>query len=133
MEFAELFFGDGHLIEEDFSGVLRDAAEQGIADGARLLENFFLHKVLVAALFRHDGVPGDVVRGAFDGAAVVVHDMDAFGGENGDVAVGEKKHLASVLKKGGDIAGDEIFTIAKPNHRGRAQARGNNLLRIIRG
>ncbi len=80
LKFAKLVFRDGHLIEEDFSGVLRNAAEQGVAHSARLLKNLFLHEMLVAALFRHDGIPGHVVRGAFDRAAVVVHHMHTFGG-----------------------------------------------------
>ena len=62
LKFAELLFGDVHFVEKDFAGVLRDAAEQSVAHGAGLLENFLLHEMLVAALFRHDGVPGDVLR-----------------------------------------------------------------------
>ena len=133
LKLAELLFRNRHLIQENFSGVLRDAAEQGIAYGARLLKNFLLHEVLVAALFRHEGVPGDVVRGTFGGTAVVVHDAHPFCGQHGDVAVGEEKHFARVLEQGGDVASDEIFSIAESNHRWRAQARGNNLLRIFRG
>ena len=77
LKLAELLLGDLHLVQKDFSGVLRDAAEQRVAHGAGLLENFLLHEVLVAALFRHDRIPGDVVRGAIDGAAVVIHHPDA--------------------------------------------------------
>src|SRR6266704_6976301 len=40
LKFAELAFRNRHLIEEDFSSVLRDAAEQGIAHGARLCKNY---------------------------------------------------------------------------------------------
>src|SRR5207237_5979708 len=63
LKFAELLFGNCGLIQEDFSGVLRDAAEEGIADGARLLKNFLLHEVFVAALFLHDGIPSHVMCG----------------------------------------------------------------------
>ena len=35
---AEVLVGDLHFVEEDFAGVERDAAEGGVADGARLLE-----------------------------------------------------------------------------------------------
>ena len=55
----------------------RNAAEQSVAHGARLLENFLLHEMLVAALFGHDRVPGDVLGGAIDGAAFVIHDANA--------------------------------------------------------
>src|SRR5207245_3800534 len=119
--------------EENFSGVLRDAAEQSVADGARLLEDFLLHEMLVAALFRHDGVPSYMVSEAFDGVAVVVHHADAFCRKNGDVSVGKKKHFAGVLEQRGDVTGDEIFSLAKPNDRWRTQAGGNDFLRIIRG
>ena len=59
---------DLHLVEEDVAGILGDAAERGVADGARLLVDFLEHEVLVAALFRHDRVPGDVLDLAFDRA-----------------------------------------------------------------
>src|SRR5882762_5761409 len=97
LEFAELLLRNCHVVQENLSGVLRNAAEQRVADGARLLENLFLHEVLVAALFRHDRVPRDVLRGALDRAAVMVHHTDALLGEYGDVAVGEKKYLARML------------------------------------
>ena len=102
-------FGDAHLVQENFAGILRNAAEQSVAHGARLLENLLLHEMLVAALFRHDGIPGDVVGGALDGSAVVVHHAHALAGEHGDVAIGEKKNFAGVLEQGGNVAGDEIF------------------------
>ena len=65
-KFAEFLLGDVHLVEEDFAGIERDAAEQRVANGARLLEDFLLHEMLEAALFGHDGVPGDVLRRALD-------------------------------------------------------------------
>ena len=51
---------DIHLVQEDAAGLLAHAAQRGVADGARLLEDFLEHEMLVAALFRHDGVPQDV-------------------------------------------------------------------------
>ncbi len=77
LELAELLFGDLHFVQEDSSRVLRDAAQKSVAHGARLLENLLLHEVLVAALFGHDGIPGDMVRGAIDWAAVVIHHAHA--------------------------------------------------------
>ena len=112
LEFAELFLGDSHFIQKDFPGILRDAAKQGIANGARLLKDFLLHEVLVATLFRHDGVPGDVLCGALDRAAVVIHYPHTFRGENGNVAIRQEKHFARVLEKGRDVASDEIFSFA---------------------
>src|SRR5205807_6247972 len=116
LKFTELLFRNGHLIQKDFSSVLRDAAEQGIANGARLLKNLLLHKVLVAALFRHDGVPGDVLCGALDGTAVVIHYPHTFRGENGNVAIRQEKHFARVLEEGRDVTSDEIFSFSETNH-----------------
>src|SRR5258707_2929215 len=73
-----------------------------------------------------------MVRGALDGAAVVVHHPHTLRGEDGNVAVREEKRFARMLEQGRNIAGDEIFSLAKANHRRRAQARGDNLLGIIR-
>ena len=68
----ELGFGDLHLVEEDMAGILRDAAERGVADGARLLVDFLEHEMLEAALFRHDRIPGDVLRFALQRVAVEI-------------------------------------------------------------
>ena len=133
LEFAELLFGDVHFVEEDFSGVLRDAAEESVADGARLLENLLLHEMLVAALFGHDGVPGDVMRGAIDGAAIVIHHAHAILREDGDIAVGEEEHLAGVFEERGNIAGDKIFAVAKADHGRRTNARGDDFVRVAGG
>jgi hypothetical protein len=58
----ELGFADLHFVEENLAGFLRDAAQRGVADGARLLIDFLEHEMLEAALFRHDRVPGDALR-----------------------------------------------------------------------
>ena len=56
-EFAKLLGRDVHLVQENAAGFLSYTAERGVADGARLLINFFEHEMLVAAFFRHDGIP----------------------------------------------------------------------------
>jgi hypothetical protein len=76
---AKLFVGDLHLAEEDFARVERDAAESGVSNGARLLPDFLEHEVLVAALFRLDGIPLDARKLALDGSAVEVSELDAGG------------------------------------------------------
>ena len=110
---AEFLFGDIHLVEKDFAGVQRDAAEQRVAHGAGLLENFLLHEMLVAALFRHDGVPGDVLDRALHGLAIDIRDADALRREDSDIAIGEEENVARVIENGGNIAGDEIFAFAE--------------------
>ena len=69
---GELGGRDLHLVEEDAAGLLAHAAQRGVADGARLLEDFLEHEVLVAALFRHDRIPQDVRDLALHGAAVEI-------------------------------------------------------------
>ena len=66
-EIAELLLGDVHLIEENLAGFQGDAAEHGVAHGARLLENFLEHEMLEAALFGGNRVPGDVMDLRLDG------------------------------------------------------------------
>ena len=88
---AEFGFGDLHLVEKDVAGFLRDAAQRGVAHGARLLINFLEHEVLEAALFRHDRVPGDVLHLAHDGLAVEVGELHAFGSDDGEIAVGRER------------------------------------------
>ena len=97
-KFAELLLGDVHFVEENFAGFLRDAAEQRVADGARLLEDFLLHEMLEAALFGHDRVPGDVLRRAADRMAFEIDDADALRSEHGDFAIAQKENVARVLR-----------------------------------
>ena len=52
---------DLHFAEVDAAGVEGDAAEGGVADGARLLPDFLEHEVLVSALFRLNGIPLDAL------------------------------------------------------------------------
>src|SRR6185503_19416399 len=59
-EFAKLFGRDVHLVQENAAGFLSNTAQSSVADGARLLINFFEHEMLVAAFFRHDGIPQNV-------------------------------------------------------------------------
>ena len=132
-EFAELFFGELHFIEKDSTRVLRDAAEKRVPHGAGLLENLLLHEMLVAVLFRHDGVPGDMLRGALHRTSIVIHDADALLGQNRDVAIGEEKDLARVFQQRGDVAGNEIFAVTQSDDGGWAKAGGDNFLRVFRG
>ena len=72
------------------AGLLRNAAQRGVAHGARLLENFLEHEMLEAALFRHDRVPGHVLHLALDGLAVEIGELHAVRREHRQVAVARK-------------------------------------------
>ena len=130
---AEFGLGDLHLVEEDLTGVLRNAAERGVADGAGLLVDFLEHEVLEAALFRHDRVPGDVLDLAVDRVAVEVGELHAALGDDGEVAVGEEKEVARVIQDGGHVGGDEVFLFAESDDGGRPIARGDDLVRFVDG
>ncbi len=117
----------------DLAGVEGDAAEDGVADGARLLEDFLLHEMLVAALFGHDGVPGDVLDGALRRRGPRVHDAHALRREHGDVTVGEKEDVARVIEDRRDIAGDEVFVLAEADHGRRTASRGDDLVGVFGG
>ena len=132
LKLAELPFRELHLIQENFAGVLRNAAQQGVPDGAGLLENLFLHEMFVATLFRHDGIPGDVLRRPLDRASIVVHDADAIFGQNGNVAVDEEEDVTRMFKQRRNVAGNKIFTIAQADDGRRPQASGNDFLWVFR-
>src|SRR5690242_18302428 len=89
--------------------------------------------MLVAALFGHDGVPGDMMRGTIDGAAIVIHDAHATLCQHGDVAVRKEENVPRMLEKGGNVAGYEIFSVTESDHGRRADASCDDLVRITRG
>ena len=77
---AELLLGNLHLVQKNFSRcpAKSPSERQGVMrTGARLLENFFLHEMLVAALFRHDRIPGHMVSRPLQRLAVVIHHRHA--------------------------------------------------------
>src|SRR5690348_15187012 len=94
----ELGFRDVHVVEEDLARVERNAADGGIADGARLLEDFLEHEVLEAALFRHDRVPGNVLHLALDGTAFEVSELHALRGDDSEIAIAEEEQVARVIE-----------------------------------
>ena len=125
--------GDVHVGEEDLAGVERDAAEDGVADGAGLLVDFLEHEVLVAGLFGLDGVPGDALDFEGERGAVEVGEGDAGGGEDGDFAVGEEVDVAGVVEDAGDVGGEEVFAFADAEDGGRADAGGDELVGLVGG
>jgi hypothetical protein len=86
--------------------------------------------MLVAALFRLDGVPLNVGDVAVDGVAVEVGELDAGEGEDGHVTVGEEVDVAGVVEDSGDIGGDERLAFADADDHGRPEAGGDDLVRF---
>ncbi len=129
---SELLFGDLHLVQKDVARVQRDAAQRGVAHGARLLVNFLEHEMLEAALFRHDRVPGNVLHLAHDGLPVEIGKLHAVRGDYREIAIGQKEQVAGVIQNRGHVGGHEILVLAQPDDGGRAVARGNDLVRFVR-
>ena len=129
----ELGFTDLHLVEEDGSGILRDAAEGGVTDGAGLLVNFLEHEVLEATLLRHDGIPGDALGFAFDGMAVEVGDLYSVLRDYGEIAIAHEEEVASVVEECGYVAGYEVFIFAEADYGGRSVAGGDNFVGLVDG
>ena len=72
---AERLVRDVQVLEEDLAAVERDAAEDRVARGGRLLEDLLEHEVLVAALLRRDRIPQHALRRLRDGAPAVVGEL----------------------------------------------------------
>ena len=113
LERFEIGFGNIDFIQEDAAAFLADAAEHGVFDSARLLKHFFEHEVFIAAFFGHDGIPQNVRDLAADDFAIDIHQLDAAGGEDGNIAIVEEDHVAGVAENGGDIGGDEKFVLSQ--------------------
>src|SRR6185437_4700763 len=115
-EIAELFLGDVHLVEKYLAGFLRNSAEQSVADGAGLLENFLLHEMFEAALFGHDRVPGDVLGRAADRMTFKIEEANALRSEHGYFAISQEKNTAGMLEDGGNITSHEEFVLAETDN-----------------
>ncbi len=127
-QIAELFIGDVHLLQKHFAGIEGDAAHRGVAHRPRLLIDFLEHEVLEAALFRHDGVPGNVLHLALHRLSIKVGKGHALGSEHREVAIAEEEQVAGVIENRGHVAGHKILVLAQPDHRRRAIARRNDLV-----
>ena len=120
-------------LRKTVAGIERDAAERGVADGARLLVDFLEHEVLVAGLFGLDGVPGDALDLALEGSPSKSVSVTPSRGEDGDVAIGEEVDVAGVVQDAGDVGGDEVFAFAQADDGGRPIARGDDLVGLVGG
>ncbi len=73
------------------------------------------------------------MRGAINWTAIVIHHADAALRQDGDIAIREEENLASVFEKRGDIAGDKIFAVAEADDGRRADAGGDDFVRVAGG
>jgi hypothetical protein len=96
-----------HVGNDDVAGLRRDAAAEGVGDGARLLVDLLEHEVPVAALLGHDRIPEDADGLALDRLAVERRELDAVRGDDRHLAVLEDDHVTRVGQDRRDVGRDE--------------------------
>ncbi len=89
--------------------------------------------MLEAALFRHDGVPGHVLHLALDGLSVEIGELHAVGGDHGEVAIGQKENVTSVVENGGNVGSHKVFVVAQTDHERRSIAGGHDFVGLVDG
>ena len=85
----------------------------------------------IAALFGGADVPVDIAVLFLDGLAVFIKDLDAVGGDEGDLAVVHIRHVARMLDERGNIGGDEIAAVTVAEEQRRILARGDEAVGYI--
>src|SRR5208283_4518299 len=131
LEVPELLLRDLHVAQKHLAVILRYSAEQRVSYGPRLFENLFLHEMLVAAFFRHDRVPSDLVRGPLDRLAIEIGNTNAIPREYCDIAIREKENVARVLQQCRNVAGHEVFAVSQADHGRRSDSGGHELLGVV--
>ena len=82
--------------------------------------------MLVAALFRLDRVPKNLLHLALDGRAFQVGELHPLRGQDGHIAIGQKVHHAGVVQDSRHIRGDKRFPLTHADHGRRPIARGHD-------
>ena len=86
--------------------------------------------MLVAALLGFDRIPENARNLALYAAAVEIGNRYAFGREDRHIAIRQEEHVLRMRQDSGDVAGNEVLILADADHDRRAEARGDNLVRI---
>ena len=128
---AQRVFRDVEVLEEDLSAIERDAAENRVARGGRLLVDFLEHEVLVAALFRRDWIPHHALCRLRDRAPLVISELHAGSRDDRHLLVAEKHDVARVREDGWDVGRDEEFLLAEADDDRRTVADRDNLLGVF--
>ena len=128
---AKFGFADLHLVEKNVAGIEGDSSKRGFADGARLLVDFLEHEMLEAGLFRHDRVPGHVLHLAPDGPAFKIREIHAGRGDDCEIAIGQEKDIAGVIKDGGNVGSNKVFVIAQADDEWRTVACSHDFVRFV--
>ena len=111
------------LIENDLAFLY--SRGDGLAHGLGLLHDLLEHEVRIAALFGSADVPVDIAVLFLDGLAVFIKDLDAVGGDEGDLAVVHICHIARMLDERSNVRGDEIAAVTVAEEQRRVLACGD--------
>ena len=103
------------------AAVERDASEDGVARGGRLLVDLLEHEVLVAALLRRDRIPHHALRRLRDRAPGVVGELDARARDDRHLLVAEEHDIARVAQDRRDVGGDEELVRRRGRRRSAAR------------
>src|SRR5208337_2944223 len=85
----------------------------------------------LAALFRHDRVPGNLVGGPLHRLAIEICNTNPISRQHSYIAIREKENVARVLQQCRNVAGHEVFAVSQANHGRRSDSGGHELLRVL--
>src|SRR5437879_577221 len=119
------------VFEMDSVRIQRKSSEDRVLDRYGLLINFLQHEMLIAALFRHDRIPRDVLELRLPSLAGCVQQTNAVAGNDRYLMVIEKQNRARVGKHGWNIRRDESFTFHGADDERITFAHSDNFLRIV--
>ena len=94
----------------------RKTSQDRVLDGDRLLIDFFEHEMFVAAFFRHDRIPRDVLELRLANLTGSIEQTDAVALNNGDFMIVEEQDRSSVGKHRRNIRRNKSFTIDGPDN-----------------
>ena len=92
-----------------------DALTHRITHRLWLLVDLLEHEMLIAALLRSLGIPRDLEDLLRDGRAQMIRHLDCILAHNGKLAIGKDVGAARLGDDRGDIRGDEVLALAKPD------------------
>src|SRR5438094_7003555 len=99
------------VFEVDGIRVERKSSKYRVLDGDGLLVNLLEHEMLVAALFRHDGIPRDVLELGLAFLTGDVEQADAVTCHDGNFVIVEKQNGPGVRKHCWNVGSNEALAI----------------------
>ena len=111
LEALPYVFAQLDILQMDGVRIERKSAEDRVLDRDGLLINFLEHEVLVAALFRHDRIPGDVLELRLALVTGRIEQANAVTRNHGDFMVVEKQNRSRVRQHRRDIGSDEALSL----------------------